>query len=99
MDNISKTKAASISAPEFVKAYIAVHDNGGTVADLAETLNRDIGQVRAKRNSVAAQLKERGVELPTLKRMERSGMGSASFDEAADLVRLYTAPPIENSEV
>ena len=98
MDNISKPKAASISAPEFVKAYIAVHDNGGTVADLAESLNRDIGQVRAKRNSVAAQLKERGVELPTLKRMERSGMGSVSFDEAAELVRSYIAPPIENSE-
>ena len=99
MENVTKTKAASISAPEFVKAYIAVHDNGGTVADLADLLNRDIGQVRAKRNSVAAQLKERGVELPALKRMERKGMGSASFDEAADLVRLYTAPPIEDSEV
>lgn len=99
MDNISKPKAAAISAPDFVKAYITVHDKGGTVADLADLLNRDIGQVRAKRNSVAAQLKERGVELPVLKRMERKGMGSASFDEAADLVRLYTAPPIENSEV
>tara|TARA_R110000851_G_scaffold245896_1_gene398598 strand:- start:143 stop:442 length:300 start_codon:yes stop_codon:yes gene_type:complete len=99
MNDKTKMKAESISAPEFVKAYIAVHDNGGTVADLAETLNRDIGQVRAKRNSVAAHLKERGVELPTLKRMERSGMGSVSFDEAAELVRLYTAPPIENSEV
>ena len=65
------------------------HADDGTIADLAEKLNRSIEQTRAKRNSVAAQLKERGVELPSLRRMARSGHGGAGYDQSADMVSQY----------
>ena len=85
--------AAPISAKDFVSAYVQTHQAGGTIADLAETLNRDIPQVRAKRNSVSAQLKQRGVSLPSLKRMARNGSGGAAYDEAAQMVQSYLGTP------
>jgi hypothetical protein len=89
MSDSTKAKADAISAPVFTKAYLGVHADGGTIADLAEMLDRSIEQVRAKRNSVAAQLKERGVELPSLTRMARSGHGGAGYDQSADMVSQY----------
>jgi len=89
MSDSTKAKADAISAPVFTKAYLGVHADGGTIADLAEMLDRSIEQVRAKRNSVAAQLKERGVELPSLTRMARSGHGGAGYDQSADMVAQY----------
>tara|TARA_R100001244_G_scaffold42373_2_gene38294 strand:+ start:379 stop:687 length:309 start_codon:yes stop_codon:yes gene_type:complete len=86
---MSNLKAAPISAKDFVSAYVQTHQTGGTIADLATTLNRSVGQVRAKRNSVAGQLKERGVLLPSLKRMERIGQSSVAYDQAADLLKSY----------
>lgn len=86
---MSNPKAAPISAKDFVSAYVQTHQAGGTIADLATTLDRSVGQVRAKRNSVAGQLKERGVLLPSLKRMERTGQGSVAYDQAADLLKSY----------
>ena len=86
---MSNPKAAPISAKDFVSAYVQTHQAGGTIADLAETLNRDIPQVRAKRNSVSTQLKQRGVSLPSLKRMARNGGGGAAYDEAAEMLSSY----------
>ena len=91
---MTSNNAAPISAKDFVKAYIAVHDNGGTIADLADQLQRSVDQVRAKKNSLSAQMRERGVKLPSLKRVKRDG---SAYDEAAELLRMYTAPPVENS--
>ena len=84
MSESTKAKADAIS-----KALLETHANDGTIADLAEKLNRSIEQTRAKRNSVAAQLKERGVELPSLRRMARSGHGGAGYDQSADMVSQY----------
>ena len=89
MSDSTKAKADAISAPVFTKALLETHANDGTIADLAEKLNRSIEQTRAKRNSVAAQLKERGVELPSLRRMARSGHGGAGYDQSADMVSQY----------
>jgi hypothetical protein len=88
--------AAPISAKDFVSAYVETHKTGGTIADLASRLERSVDQVRAKKNSLSAQMRERGVKLPSLKRVKRDG---SSYDEAAELLRMYTAPPVENSEV
>lgn len=89
MSDSTKSKAEAISAIVFTEAYLETHQENGTIADLAEKLERSVEQVRAKRNSVAAQYKERGVELPSLKRMARSGFGGANYDEGADLVSAY----------
>ena len=91
---MTSNNAAPISAKDFVQAYISVHDNGGTISDLANQLERSVDQVRAKKNSLSAQMRERGVKLPSLKRVKRDG---TAYDEAAELLRMYTAPPVENS--
>ena len=69
MSDSTKSKAEAISAIVFTEAYLKVWKEGGTIADLADKLERSVEQIRAKRNSVAAQYKERGVDLPSLKRM------------------------------
>ena len=56
--------AAPISAKDFVSAYVETHKTGGTIADLASRLERSVDQVRAKKNSLSAQMKERGIKLP-----------------------------------
>ena len=90
---MSNPKAAPISAKDFVSAYVRTHEAGGTIEDLAVTLERDIPQVRAKRNSVSTQLKQRGVSLPSLKRMARNGGGGAAYDEAAEMLQSYLGDP------
>ena len=96
---MSNPKAAPISAKDFVSAYVQTHQAGGTIADLAETLHRDVPQVRAKRNSVSAQLKARGVSLPSLKRMARNGGGGAAYDEAAEMLQSYLGDPAPTETV
>jgi len=91
MSDSTKSKAEAISAIVFTNAYLEIYKEGGTIADLAEKLERSVDQIRAKRNSVAAQYKERGVELPSLKRMARSGFGGANYDEGAALVTAFLA--------
>ena len=98
MSDSSKAKADAISVPVFTKALLETHANDGTIADLAEKLNRSIEQTRAKRNSVAAQLKERGVELPSLRRMARSGHGGAGYDQSADMVAEYMSGLSQETE-
>ncbi|REK66017.1 MAG: hypothetical protein DWQ49_00690 [Bacteroidetes bacterium] len=88
-------KAAPISATDFVKAYVTTHQSGGTIADLATALNRSVEQVRAKRNSISAQLKSRGQSLPSLKRMERD---SSAYDEAASIVGDYLSTLMGESD-
>ena len=89
MSDSTKSKAEAISAIVFTEAYIVTHQEGGTIADLAEKLERSVDQIRAKRNSVAAQHKARGKKLPKLERMERSGLGGANYDKAADILGDY----------
>ena len=60
---MSNPKAAPISAKDFVSAYVQTHQAGGTIADLASTLDRSVGQVRAKRNSVHADSPRRVVTI------------------------------------
>ena len=84
----SSGKASPISVAEFVKAYVTTHQSGGTIADLATALDRSVDQVRAKRNSVSAQMKSRGKALPSLKRMERD---SSAYDEAAHMWAIILA--------
>ena len=48
----------------FVTTWVRVYKESGTAQDVARRLNLDIAQVRAK----AAQLRQRGVELPQLNR-------------------------------
>ena len=93
---MSNPKASPISAKDFVSAYVETHQAGGTIADLASRLDRSVGQVRAKRNSVATQLKDRGVNLPSLKRMARSGGGSVAYDEAATILKGYLGDSTES---
>ena len=81
-------KAAPISAKEFVSAYVQTHQAGGTIADLATALNRSVGQVRAKKNSLFSHLKKQGVSLPSLKRQARNG---SSYMEAASIANDYLA--------
>ena len=95
---MSNPKAAPISAKDFVSAYVETHQAGGTIADLASRLDRSVGQVRAKRNSVATQLKDRGVNLPSLKRMARTGQGSVAYDEAATILKGYLGDSTESVE-
>ena len=83
MDN---KNASPITASDFVSAYVQTHKSGGTIADLATALDRSVEQVRAKKNSLSAQLKDRGVKLPSLKRQSRGG---SAYDEAASLAQSY----------
>jgi hypothetical protein len=91
MSDSTKPKAEAISAIVFTEAYLETCKAGGTIADLAEKLERSVEQVRAKRNSVAAQYKELGTILPSLKRMARTGFGRANYAEGAALVEAYLA--------
>lgn len=86
---MSNLKAAPIGAKDFLSAYMQTHEADGTVEDLAEALNRSVDQVRAKRNSVSAQMKQRDLTLPSLKRMARNGGGGVAYDEAAEMLRAY----------
>ncbi len=92
---MSNQKAEPISAKDFVAAYVQTHQSGGTIADLAENLGRSVEQIRAKRNSVATQLKQRGVSLPSLKRMAREGGGGVAYDEAAEMLKGYLGTETE----
>ena len=92
---MSDQKAAPISAKDFVAAYVQTHQSGGTIADLAENLGRSVEQIRAKRNSVATQLKQRGVSLPSLTRMARHGGGGAAYDAAAEMLKGYLGTETE----
>ncbi|MAF43345.1 MAG: hypothetical protein CMI54_04120 [Parcubacteria group bacterium] len=85
---MSNPKAAPISAKEFVSAYVQTHQAGGTIADLATSLHRSVEQVRAKKNSLFANLKKQGVALPSLKRQERNG---SNYLEAANIANEYIA--------
>ena len=84
----SNHKAAPISAKDFVEAYVNTHKADGTIADLAEKLDRSVEQVRAKKNSLFANLRKQGVNLPSLKRQERDG---SAYTEAVELGMAYMA--------
>ena len=71
------------------------HSKADGTADLAETLNRSVDQVRAKKNSLFTQLKKAGVQLPSLKRQERSGM---AYAEAANVAQDYINSLMSNSD-
>ena len=90
-----KKNATPISATDFVSAYVETHKTGGTIVDLAGMLNRSVEQVRAKKNSLSAQLKERGVNLPSLKRQSRGG---TAYDEAAMIAENYLSSLMETSD-
>ena len=92
---MSNLKAAPIGAKDFVSAYVQTHKANGTVEDLAKVLNRSVDQVRAKRNSVSAQMKQRNLVLPSLKRMARSGGGGVAYDEAAQMLTAYLGTETE----
>ena len=85
---MSNQKAAPISAKEFVSAYVEIHKADGTIADLAQKLDRSVEQVRAKKNSLFANLRKQGVKLPSLKRQERDG---SAYAEAVELGMAYMA--------
>ena len=87
--------AAPISATDFVSAYVETHKSGGTIADLADKLERSVDQVRAKKNSLTAQFKERGVKLPSLARQTRGG---ATYDEAASMAQNYLDSLMSDSD-
>jgi hypothetical protein len=88
--------ASPISAKDFVSAYVETHKTGGTIADLASRLERSVDQVRAKKNSLSAQMKERGIKLPSLTRMARNG---GTYDEAAVIVGDYLSHMLNDSDV
>jgi len=90
-----KKNAAPISATDFVSAYVETHKDGGTIADLADRLDRSVDQVRAKKNSLSAQFKDRGVKLPTLARQARGG---ATYDEAASMAQDYISSLMSDSD-
>ena len=87
--------AAPISATDFVSAYVETHKSGGTIADLADMLDRAVDQVRAKKNSLTAQFKDRGVKLPSLARQTRGG---ATYDEAASMAQNYLDSLMSDSD-
>jgi hypothetical protein len=91
MDN---QNASPITASDFVSAYVETHKSGGTIADLASALDRSVDQVRAKKNSLSAQLKDRGVKLPSLKRQSRGG---SAYDEAASMAQNYLSELMSQS--
>tara|TARA_R110002020_G_scaffold216450_2_gene424180 strand:+ start:1534 stop:1830 length:297 start_codon:yes stop_codon:yes gene_type:complete len=91
----SSRKSAPISVDEFVKAYCTTHQSGGTIADLATALDRTVDQMRAKRNSVSAQMKSRGKVLPSLKRMERD---NSAYDSAANILGDYLSTLVGESD-
>ena len=90
-----KKNASPITASDFVSAYVETHKTDGTIVDLAAKLDRSVEQVRAKKNSLSAQLKERGVDLPSLKRQSRGG---TAYDEAATLAQDYLSSLMDSSD-
>ena len=90
-----KKNASPITASDFVSAYVETHKSGGTIVDLASRLDRSVEQVRAKKNSLSAQLKHRGVNLPSLKRQSRGG---TAYDEAATLAQDYLSSLMDSSD-
>jgi hypothetical protein len=95
VDLMSNQNASPITASDFVSAYVETHKSGGTISDLATRLDRSVEQVRAKKNSLSAQLKERGVNLPSLKRQSRGG---TAYDEAAMIAENYLSSLMETSD-
>ena len=79
MSDSQTPRAEAIPAVDFSASYIETYKEGGTIADLAEKLERSIEQVRAKRQSLAAQVKLLGGEIPKLARMPRSGNGATGY--------------------
>ena len=86
MSDQKKNRADAISADAFVAAYVETYHAGGTVADLASKLNRSVEQTRAKRNSVAKVMKERGFDMSKIKLTPQKGSGSESYDRAESLL-------------
>lgn len=86
MSDQKKNRAEAISADAFVAAYVETYHAGGTVADLAGKLNRSVEQTRAKRNSVAKVMKERGFDMSKIKLTPQKGSGSESYDRAENLL-------------
>lgn len=62
-----------ISSADFVAAYIEVHKSNGNLNDVAAKLDRDIKWVRGKKQAVSKMLKDEGLSLPSLQRIERAG--------------------------
>tara|TARA_R110000744_G_scaffold252913_1_gene368595 strand:+ start:576 stop:911 length:336 start_codon:yes stop_codon:yes gene_type:complete len=85
MSDSQTPRAEAIPAVDFSASYIETYKEGGTIADLAEKLERSIEQVRAKRQSLAAQVKLLGGEIPKLARMPRSGNGATGYIESAKM--------------
>ena len=90
-----KQRAEAISATAFVEAYVKVHQNGGTIADVADQLGRSVEQARQKKHALTPALSERGIKLPKLKRQGRNG---SSYDEAAQVAGDYLAGLMAGSD-
>ena len=60
MANVVRKERVSVDNGEFVAAYKAVYDAGGSLNDLAERLNLAFGSTSAK----ATALRKAGVKLP-----------------------------------
>jgi len=91
----TRKRAEAISATAFVEAYVKVHQNGGTIADVAEELGRSVEQTRSKKNALTPAFADRGIKLPKLVRQGRSG---TSYDEAAALAGDYLASLMADSD-
>ena len=91
----TRKRAEAISATAFVEAYVKVHQNGGTIADVADELGRSVEQPRSKKNALTPALADRGIKLPKLVRQGRSG---SSYDEAAALAGDYLASLMADSD-
>ena len=90
-----KQRAEAISAKAFVEAYVKVHQNGGTIADVADELGRSIEQTRSKKNALTPALADRGIKLPKLVKQGRNG---SSYDEAAQVAGDYLANLMADSD-
>ena len=90
-----KQRAEAISATAFVEAYVKVHQNGGTIADVADELGRSVEQTRSKKNALTPALSDRGIKLPKLVRQGRNG---TSYAEAAQVAGDYLASLMAGSD-
>ena len=86
---MSDSKPTAIAVNTFVAAYVETHKAGGTIQDVAKALGRDVEYTRAKKNSVATQLKAQGMSLPKLAKVERQK--SANMSEAISMLSAYNA--------
>ena len=90
-----KQRAEAISAKAFLEAYVKVHQNGGTIADVADELGRSIEQTRSKKNALTLALADCGIKLLKLVRQGRNG---TSYDEAAQVAGDYLANLMADSD-